>query len=228
MPSKRPDTNSGVPHGDRRTVRADVTGPSRRRRLDPATWWQAAPARAHRRRPGRFRRVTARGRRPRGSSRRTSRTGCGATATRGGCRTRRPERGCASARRGPSGTPRRTRRVGIRAGDDVLDGAELQRAIRTRPVNKAFRAQLVDHHVVDQRLVEVVVAHRPRRRVRGFEMQPVMIRLAGAVDVAQLIAGGLRGVDVVKGRGGGPNGGELVGAAGRRHRARADERRDRR
>ena len=78
---------------------------------------------------------------------------------------------------------------------DVLDGHELQLSIWSGGVDETLGLLRVDLEIVDQLLVEVVVAHDPGRRVRdatGDDPFP------GTVDVAELVAGRDRGVDAVE------------------------------
>ena len=56
----------------------------------------------------------------------------------------------------------------------------------------------------------------------GWAMQPVMIRVPGAVHVAELVAGGLGGVHVVELGRDLPDNGDVTGASGRREDATSE------
>jgi hypothetical protein len=86
-------------------------------------------------------------------------------------------------------------RVGAGTRDDVLDGDELEPSVRSRRVDQSLRLRHVHHKIVDQLLVEVVVAHRAGGGVRDAAGDDPVAR---AVHVPELVAGCLRCVDVVE------------------------------
>ncbi len=104
--------------------------------------------------------------------------------------------------------------VGAKTRDDVLDRDQLELSIRPRGVDQALGLRGVDPEIVDQLLVEVVIAHDPERGMRdaaGDDPVP------GAIHVAQLVSRGRRRVDVMEPGRHLPHDGQLILPRSRRN-----------